>query len=58
MAQDAADRSSRSSTWVVVPIRGLEVSKSRLGGQLDALLDRDAANVLDDPLAIFNRSLL
>src|SRR5262245_35267551 len=36
MAEAAAGRSGRGETWVVVPLRGLEAAKSRLGGQLDA----------------------
>src|SRR5262245_17059348 len=31
-----AARADLSSTWAVVPIRGLETSKTRLGGDLDA----------------------
>ncbi len=33
---DAAAVADLSSTWAIVPIRGLESSKSRLGGDLDA----------------------
>jgi 2-phospho-L-lactate guanylyltransferase len=33
---DAAARADLSSTWALVPIRGLESAKSRLGGDLDA----------------------
>jgi 2-phospho-L-lactate guanylyltransferase len=36
MAQRAAGSAGRGETWVVVPLRGLEAAKSRLGGQLDA----------------------
>jgi 2-phospho-L-lactate guanylyltransferase len=36
MAPAAASSSGRGETWVVVPLRGLEAAKSRLGGQLDA----------------------
>jgi 2-phospho-L-lactate/phosphoenolpyruvate guanylyltransferase len=35
MAQHRA-RTDRGALWVVVPLRGLEAAKSRLGGQLDA----------------------
>ncbi len=33
---DAVARADLSSTWALVPIRGLESAKSRLGGDLDA----------------------
>ncbi len=36
MAEHAAGSRGRADTWVVVPLRGLEAAKSRLGGQLDA----------------------
>jgi 2-phospho-L-lactate guanylyltransferase len=36
MARQAAGTAGLGETWVVVPLRGLEAAKSRLGGQLDA----------------------
>ena len=36
MAQRRAGSAGLGETWVVVPLRGLEVAKTRLGGQLDA----------------------
>src|SRR5688572_24322533 len=36
MADPTSGTAGLGETWVVVPLRGLEVAKSRLGGQLDA----------------------
>ena len=36
MTHRSAGRAGRGLTWAVVPLRGLEAAKSRLGGQLDA----------------------
>jgi 2-phospho-L-lactate guanylyltransferase len=36
MTPHSAADSRRDTTWAVVPLRGLEAAKSRLGGQLDA----------------------
>jgi 2-phospho-L-lactate guanylyltransferase len=36
MAQGTAGPTGQGETWAVVPLRGLEAAKSRLGGQLDA----------------------
>lgn len=38
---DAAARADLSRTWALVPIRGLETAKTRLGGNLDAEERRD-----------------
>jgi 2-phospho-L-lactate guanylyltransferase len=58
MADPAAGAAGTGDTWVVVPLRGLEDAKSRLGGQLDAeerldlvtgLLEQTLAAALDTP---------
>lgn len=36
MTQRAGGGTGRGETWALVPLRGLEAAKSRLGGQLDA----------------------
>ena len=58
MVEAAAGGSGRGETWAVVPLRGLEAAKSRLGGQLDAeerldlvtgLLERTIAAAIATP---------
>jgi 2-phospho-L-lactate guanylyltransferase len=41
MTHSAGEPADRSGTWAIVPIRGLETAKTRLGGDLDAEERRD-----------------